>query len=318
MTTASAPGKIILFGEHAVVYGRPALAVPVAQVQATVEVSDAPGRQVWIEARDVGLATDLDELPEAHPLAVAVKSTYQAVIPLSNTPRTPGEIARGVRIHISSTVPIASGLGSGAAVSVALARALSTHLGHPLSDNEVNRIAYEAEKLHHGTSSGIDNTVVTYARPVYFVKGQPISTLNVGQPFTLVIGDTGVPAPTREPVGDVRRLWEADPAHWSEIFDEVRDIVAQARSAIEQGNIKRIGELMNANHALLQAMTVSSTQLDRLVATAQGAGALGAKLSGGGRGGNMIALVERGQASQVSAALRAAGGVRTIITEIRN
>lgn len=304
----SAPGKIILFGEHAVVYGRPALAVPVTQVHADVEVaaSDRPG--IWIDAPDIHLHSDLNSLPSDHPIA----SIIHNFLFLSRLSRFPN-----LNIHISSSIPVASGLGSGAAVTVALVRALSSHLDHPMTDEEVNAFAYEIEKLHHGTPSGIDNTVVTYAKPVYFVKGQPIETFKVGQSFTIVIGDTGISAPTKESVGDVRKLWEADKAKWESVFDEVSEIVRQARIRIESGEWKELGGLMNQNHALLQEMTVSSPKLDNLVEAARKAGALGAKLSGGGRGGNMIALVEISQAESVADSLMEAGAKNTIITQIK-
>jgi mevalonate kinase len=185
-----------------------------------------------------------------------------------------------------------------------------------MSGEEINAFAYEIEKLHHGTPSGIDNTVVTYAKPVYFIKGQPIETIKVGEPFTIVIGDTGISAPTRESVGDVRKRWEADQAKWEGLFDEVGKIAQEARAVIESGKWQALGELMNVNHTLLQEMTVSSPELDRLVSISIDAGALGAKMSGGGRGGNMIALVTPELAETVSSALLKAGARNTIVTQV--
>ncbi|MEW6284670.1 MAG: mevalonate kinase [Chloroflexota bacterium] len=307
MTTASAPGKIILFGEHAVVYGRPALAVPVTQVHADVNIaaSDRPG--IWIHAPGISLHSELNSLPSDHPIAAVIHNFFFLA---RVSPFPP------LKIHISSTIPVASGLGSGAAVTVALVRALAVHFNFPMTDEEVNAFAYEIEKIHHGTPSGIDNTVITYAKPVYFVRGQPIETFTVGQPFTLVIGDTGIPAPTKESVGDVRKLWEADKEKWEEVFDRIGRIVKEAREQIERGKWKELGGLMNDNHALLQQMTVSSPELDRLVEAARKAGALGAKLSGGGRGGNMIALVEPSDAEAVVRSLKEAGAKNTIVTQI--
>jgi mevalonate kinase len=304
---ASAPGKIILFGEHAVVYGRPALAVPVTQVHADVEVTDSSRAGIWINARDIGLHAELNSLPSDHPIAAVI---HNLLFSLGISPFPPLEI------KISSTIPVASGLGSGAAVSVALIRALSAFLAHPLPDEQINQFAYEIEKLHHGTPSGIDNTVVTYARPVYFMRGQPIETFKVGAPFTIVIADTGIAAPTKESVGDVRKLWEADKPRWEKVFDHIGEIANEARDAIESGKIKELGSLMNANHALLQSLTVSSPELDHLTEAARGSGASGAKLSGGGRGGNLIALVETDKAAHVAESLLSAGAKRTIVTEI--
>jgi mevalonate kinase len=221
-----------------------------------------------------------------------------------------------LHINISSTIPVAAGLGSGAAVSVALIRALAVHLAHPLTNDQVNEMVFEIEKLHHGTPSGIDNTVITYNKPVFFIKGRPIETFKVGRPFTIVIGDTGISAPTKESVGDVRALWQKDPDHFEGIFNEIGEIVLSARESIENGNPGLLGPLMDQNHFLLQKLTVSSPELDGLVRTARHAGALGAKLSGGGRGGNMIALAEQASAESVAQALLAAGARRTIITQV--
>jgi mevalonate kinase len=307
MSSASAPGKIILFGEHAVVYGRPALAVPVSQIRATVEVEAWPRPGVWIEAPDVGLASELAQLASDQPLAAAVRGVFSA-LGIASFP--------AIQIRISSSIPVASGLGSGAAVSVALIRALSAHLGQPLSDEQVSALAFEIEKLHHGTPSGIDNTVVTYARPVYFVKGQPPETFKVGAPFTVVIGDTGVAASTKAAVSDVRSLWQTAPGRWEDVFDQVGEIARQARAAIESGDVSALGPLMDANQVLLQRMSVSSPELERLLSAARAAGAQGAKLSGGGRGGNMIALVAKEKAPVVAEALQSAGAKRTIITRV--
>lgn len=288
-------------------YGRPALAVPVTQVHADVDVSDSARAGIWIKAPAVNLHAELNTLLSDHPVASAVNNLFF----LSHVSPFPD-----LEIKISSSIPVASGLGSGAAVTVALTRALAAHLNYSMTDEDVNAFTYEIEKLHHGTPSGIDNTVVTYASPVYFVKGQPIETFKAGEPFTIVIADTGRPAPTKESVRDVRKLWEADPKHWEKIFDEVADISFAARRVIEEGWVKMLGILMDENHAWLQQMTVSSPELDHLVEAARKAGALGAKMSGGGRGGNMIALVDPERAKHVSSALKEAGAKNTIITQI--
>ncbi len=186
MTSASASGKIILFGEHAVVYGRPALAVPVTQVHADVEVLDSSKDGIWINAPDINLHAKLNSLPPDHPLATVINKFFPH--PNSSHLRR-GKKGEGIEIKISSTIPVASGLGSGAAVSVALIRALSSHLSRPMTDEQINALAYEIEKIHHGRPSGIDNTVITYAKPVYFVKpplSLPPNSLNLG-------GDGGGP-----------------------------------------------------------------------------------------------------------------------------
>lgn len=309
--TSTAPGKIILFGEHAVVYGRPAIAAPVHQVQARAVVSAAPRRpagEVLIQAPDIGLESRLADLPDEHPLACALNSVFIAL----GVARQPA-----CTVRITSTIPVAAGMGSGAAVSVAILRALSAFLGSSLADERVSALAYEVEKLHHGTPSGIDNTVITYALPVYFVRGQPVQTLRLPRPFTLVIGDTGVASPTAIAVGDVRRAWQADPSKSEVMFDQVGQIALAARAAIEAGQVEALGPLMDENQAVLEQMGVSSPELERLIRAARGAGALGAKLSGGGRGGNMIALATDDTASQIGRALLESGAANAITTTIR-
>jgi len=131
-----------------------------------------------------------------------------------------------------------------------------------------------------------------------------------------VIGDTGVAASTKAAVSDVRQLWQTAPRHWEDVFDRVGKIARQARAAIESGDLSALGPLMDANQALLQIMSVSSPELERLLSAARAAGAQGAKLSGGGRGGNMIALAPKEKAPAVAEALLSAGAKRTIITQV--
>lgn len=304
---ASAPGKIILFGEHAVVYGRAALAVPVNEVRAEVEVTESKRRGIWIEAPDIDLQAELKSLPLDHPLAAVLHNLFFAlgIDPFPD-----------LTIRVASTIPVASGLGSGAAVTVALIRATSAALKKQITDEQISAWTLDIEKLHHGTPSGIDNTVITFDCPVFFVKGQPIEKLAVGKPFTVVIGDTGIPAPTKQSVADVRRLWEADPGRWNAVFDEIGRISLAARDAIETGEHEQLGKLMNENQERLQELTVSSEQLDRLVEAAREAGALGAKLSGGGRGGNMIALANPSAIDAVRQALRKSGARQVITTTV--
>ena len=201
-------------------------------------------------------------------------------------------------------------------MSVAIIRALAKYLEKSLTDEQVSALTYEIEKLYHGTPSGIDNSVVTYAKPVYFVKGQPIEILQVKKPFTIVIGDTGVPASTKESVRDVRVQQHKKPERYETLFAAIGSIANTARQLIENGMPESIGPLMDENHALLRNIKVSSPELDNLVEAARVAGALGAKMSGGGRGGNMIALVQPGKAGAVARSLKDAGATNTITTKI--
>lgn len=311
-TEASAPGKIILFGEHAVVYGQPAIAAPVTQVRAWARVSDAEGPGVYISAPDLDEEQWLEESDEEDALAAAVR-IVQKEARLESLPP--------LHIEVHSDIPIASGLGSGAATAAALIRALARHLGRvDLTDDErVSALTYEVEKIHHGTPSGIDNTVVALERTIYFVRRSPqnlIEPFPVSQPLSFLIADSGLRSSTRAVVGDVRRRWRAQPQHFDELFAGCGRIARNARAALEAGDQAAIGPLMNENQALLQRMTVSGPELDRLITVARQAGASGAKLSGAGRGGNIIVLIEDSNQEAVRGALLKAGAHRVMYTTL--
>ena len=310
MTLASAPGKAILLGEHAVVYGRPAIAIPVWEVAAQAEVLDDPGAPpgtVWLEAPAIELAGDLASLDPAHPLPRIVLDTLHAI----------GiEQPAALRLRVTSTIPIASGLGSGAAVSVAIARALSQHLGVPLDPSRISALAYAVERIHHGTPSGIDNTVVAYGQPVYFRRGEPPVPFRVGAALSLVLGDTGVPVSTAVAVGGVRERRRLHPETYEARFDAMGALVDKGRDCIEAGQPVELGNLMSRNHALLQEIGVSSPALDALVQAALEAGAWGAKLSGAGLGGTMLALAPPERQEAIRQALLCAGAVQTLATQV--
>ncbi|MEZ4863113.1 MAG: mevalonate kinase [Caldilineaceae bacterium] len=307
-TTATAPGKIILVGEHAVVYGRPAIAVPVWEqvAQATI-APGAAGAGCTIVAPDINRRIVLAAAGADEPLAVVTRLTL-AQLQVAENPDW--------QIEVRSQLPVASGLGSGAALSAALVRAIYSHCDHVIDVAQVSTLVYASERLYHGTPSGIDNTVIAYGMPVWFVKGQPPIIFTPGHSFTLAIADSGIRAPTKESVADVRRAWQRDPAQYEAWFDEIGALVQQARSAIEQGDLAELGQLFNQNHALLSKLDVSNAAIDRLVSAARQAGAWGAKVSGGGRGGNVIALIDPLHAAAITAALQAAGARNVIITTV--
>lgn len=309
MTLASASGKAILFGEHAVVYGQPAIAVPLSQIRTTVQVESLdPGTTgVLIDAPDISQSYWLHEAGRDDPLASAVRLTLDEL---------GMEAPVDVHLTIHSQLPIASGLGSSAAVSVAVIRALSAHLAKPLEVETISKIAYTVECIHHGTPSGIDNTVVAYEKPVYFVREHKPELIPISTPLNLVIGDTGVAISTTIPVSLLRERWEQDPGTYGKWFEEIGEIVIKARTILETGSIESLGALMDQNQILLEDMGLSSLELQRLIGAARESGALGAKLSGAGMGGIMLALVEPDSAQIVETALRKAGAKQVFITEV--
>ena len=302
MIERTACAKIILCGEHAVVYGRPAIALPLPQLRARAQIQATAG-PIEIVAPDVAAHFHLHDQPD-HPLSQIVSLTLAH---LNQQPAT----SHHFQLAITSDIAVASHLGSGAAVSVACARAVAAFCGVELTPADASALAYEVEKLHHGTPSGIDNTVIAYERPVWFVKGSPPQVLDLPQVLPLVIGDTGVSTPTKEPVGAVRAAWERDSTQLERQFDAIGGLVLAARRALQHHDLPALGIAMNDNHAALQGLGVSSAKLDDLCAAALAAGALGAKMSGGGRGGNMIALGRDAEhAAKLREALLSAGATR--------
>jgi len=308
--SATAPGKIILLGEHAVVYDRPAIAIPFNGVHAKAIVFAtpiAPTSQVRIEAQAIGLDQTLDQLEADHPFTIAIRGVMSALgihwLPACH-------------IRINSTIPMAAGMGSSAAVSIALSRAVSTFLGHPLADDLINDIAYQVEERLHGTPSGVDNTVICYARPVYFVRNQPIEFLKVHQQFDLLVADCGIAAATGPMVSEVSQRHGEHPDQFDQYFNQIAELVNEARHQLESGSYANLGPLLTANHQLLQSLGVSIPELDRLVEAALNAGAFGAKLTGGGGGGNMIALVDEAHVAAVTTALLANGAHKTWLATV--
>ena len=308
MALACAPGKVILFGEHAVVYGRPAVAVPVTEVKAQARIEPGPpGQGPVVHAPDLDLTVVLSQAAGDDPLAHIVRATLEAI---------KCDAEPDLSITVSSTVPVARGMGSGAAVSTAIVRALCAYLGRWLPSQAISDLVFQTEIIHHGTPSGIDNTVIAFEKPVYFIKDRVRDIFWVGEPFWLAIADTGIVSSTREVVGDLRDRYEADSDRYDPLFDRAGEIAAAARRSIEEGRPEELGSLMDQNQELLQAMDVSCPELDRLVAGARQGGALGAKLSGAGRGGNMIALVTEESQGPVEMMLRLAGATRVIVTRV--
>lgn len=312
MTVATAPGKIILFGEHAVVYGRSAIAAPVSKLRATAVIENSSRSDVELIAPQIQRKRTLQFAPDDDPIALALR-LFQQEAGLT--------FLANLIVTVRSDIPIASGMGSGAAITAAVLRAMAIHFQKPTlqQPETLSRLTFEVEKIHHGTPSGIDNTVVSYEMPLIFQRREPenlIDPFGVKRPFHFLIGMTGVASQTKAVVGDVRRQWEGNPQRFESLFDQCDKIATEARHALEAGDRETVGRLMNENHRVLQQMTVSSPELDALTTAATDAGALGAKLSGAGRGGNMIALVQSEKASAVHQALLKAGAMAVYKTNL--
>lgn len=306
--TASAPAKTILFGEHFVVYGEPAIVLAIdKRVQASVELR--ADQRIYINSLDLGFSGFFIEesfqpehgCQEAQKKLEPVRVAIQRVLDRS-------ERGSGVSVEIRSSIPMAAGLGSSAAVAAAVVFAVSQLLDVELSRDEVFHIVYEAERFVHGTPSGIDPAVSTHGGVLLFRKDRGFTPLYVKQDLPLVIGDTGVKRFTGELVAMVRKRRKRYPSIFDSIMKTGGEITLRAVEALENRDLRTLGELMNINHALLCAIGVSSEPLERLVDAARKAGALGAKLTGAGGGGCMIALCLPEKTKPVGEAIERAGG----------
>ena len=303
-------GKIILLGEHSVVYGRHAIAAPIGLAIRADVTRQESGRELVIARWD----TDASYDPTGAGLAEQVTALIAERLGLAG---------KGMRVDVFPDLPRASGLGASAALAVSIIRAMAHRFGQPISDSEVSNLAFDCERIVHGTPSGIDNTVATFGRAILFRNADTASNAAAPEtvdivtpsPIPVVIGLTGVRSLTSHTVGVVRAAWQKNPARCEAIFSQIDELVLAGVGALRRGDIEELGELMNINHGLLGALQVSSPELETLVGVARRAGALGAKLTGGGGGGAMIAVTEPGAAESVSSAMSQAG-FTTYLTEI--
>lgn len=274
-------GKTILFNEHFVVYGIPAIVSAIGKYTiAKVTPYDKSG----INLVDNRSATPQYKEEKREQQQESLRRIVEKMkLDFSK---------EGVHIDLGGSLYAASGIGASAASCVAIVRALSEYYQLFLSDEDINEIAYEGEKGYHGTPSGIDNTASTFGGLIWFEKNNPnvVERISVNNPVEIVIGNTGKVANTTAAVTGVRERREKTPMKYQEIFNRAENIAYLAKRAFIDEDLHEIGKLMNENHKLLQQIEVSSKELDFMVKLARDSGAYGAKLTGGGLGGNMIAL----------------------------
>ena len=275
-------GKVILFNEHFVVYGIPAVASAIgAKTTALVERKSGSGYELKDERAETPgyKAEKLEQQKES--LEIMLK--FMKIDMQHNH----------YVITLGGDLIAASGVGASAASCAAIARAFSQELGLDFSDEKVNEVAYEGEKGYHGTPSGIDNTAATYGGLIWYRRegsAQLMERMRLRKPIEIVMGNTGKVADTRVVVAGVKERKEKEPEKYGRIFQEADQLVRNARKQLEAFDLEKVGACMNENHRLLQEIGVSSPELDTLVKLARDAGAVGAKLTGTGRGGYMVAL----------------------------
>jgi mevalonate kinase len=294
-------GKVILLGEHFVVYGLPGIASGVSDTTEAVVEEGAKGLEF------------IDNRPETEGYKKTKKEEIEKSLKLIldfmkiDIKKTP------VKITLSGNLLCTSGIGASAAMATSIARAFSDYFGLNLNDEQINRISYEGEKGAAGTPSGIDNTCATFGGLLWFQKnleGGPntIELIKIRKPVEIVLGNTGLSSVTSEVVADVRRANEANPAKFRKVFSDYVNTVKEARVALEGYDIKKLGLLMDKNQELLREIGVSCGEIEKIIGTAKKNGALGAKITGTGRGGYVIALTPgKSLQDKVAKAIKKAG-----------
>lgn len=307
-SSASASAKLILLGEHAVVYGHPAIAIPFSDLRTRVSVEAnilADPGSLRVISQDTGMDMLLSEMGKDEPIKQMIILLLEFLG--IKTPPT-------CTLRINSDIPLGAGFGSSAALAVAIMRALSAFLGHPLVEKELDTLAYQSDQFIHGRLSGIDTTVIAWEEAIYYQRGHSVSHLKPLNTLHFVVADSGTRTPTAQSIAYLAKRLEREELETKNTFLAIEKQVKIAKRAMRIGDRYMLGEAMNANQTYLADLGLSCPSLGTLVAAARDAGALGAKLTGGGQGGAMIALAEESAIPKVAKALKDAGATQVWTT----
>ena len=263
-------GKVILFGEHFVVYGVPALALGISN-KAIVEITKSDSLEYASDTPGT--------IPE-----LTTKAIQNVLVAMN--------IKDAFQVHLKGDLPTFGGLGSSAAFCVAIARAFDKYYELNLRNEQINAYAYEGEKAFHGNPSGVDNAIATYGGAIKFIRGKGHEQIKIGASIHFVIGITGVSSPTAKMVAEVKKFKEEEPEQFQNLCDQAGEIIKKGEKALANVDLELIGELMNENQFLLRAIGVSIEQNEAIIKAALSAGALGAKVTGGGGGGTCLCLAK--------------------------
>jgi mevalonate kinase len=287
MTKGKGFGKVILFGEHFVVYGLPGIASGIDKYVEVDAEKIKDSKELVFDDKIFKEKFSMTEQPE-HIKSKLFHAMFDDELDITK---------EGVKLLINGTATPGGGMGYSAALSVAMARAMSDFSGSDWKDDKVNSVAYKGECVSHGTPSGIDNTCATYGTLVWFeknMKGGPnnVKPFKCGKTLFLVVADTGVKHDTKEAVASVRKRKEENEEEFKKYFSDAKKIVTEAKKELQFGGIKQIGKLMNDNQELLRKIGVSCKEAEEIIKIAEYENSIGAKVTGAGCGGNVIILCE--------------------------
>jgi len=312
---AAAPGKVILAGEHFVVYGEPAIVMAV-DCFANVIVEHRHDKCFYIKS-DLGFSGFYSKERfkpesggiEARTLLEPIRISAQAAIDRINNPT-------GLNITIKSEIPVAAGLGSSGALAVATVAAVGKLFNVNFTNEELFNLSFRAERFVHKKPSGVDQAIAINGGLIVFQKEKGVTPLNVISEIPIVIGNTGEPRKTGDLVNAVKKRRERFPQILASLIKAAGQLTTDAIKALKSCDLERLGELMSINHGLLVSIGVANKTLDKYVHAALEAGALGAKLTGAGGGGCMVALTTLNNSENIADAIRKVGGEPIIAKKI--
>lgn len=309
--TASAPGKAILFGEHAVVYGKPAIAMAINR-RAYVKVSKNVDNEIYVNIRDLEISGCID----LENNDIISDSPKKGILKYVLTSLKKIHDGSGLNICIDVNIPIGGGLGSSAAVTVATIAAVAKYNNIDLKDLEIAKYAHEVELEVQKSASPLDTTVSTYGGLIYLGKdAKDIIQLDIDYDIPVVIGYTATRGNTGKLVEGVRKKRELYPEIINPVIDSIESVVEEAKDAIISNDKRRIIELMNINHGLLDALGVNTRELSNMVYTARNAGKCGSKITGAGGGGSIIAYCPDGTEEVISAIMEIENAMKADISK---
>jgi len=301
---SSAPGKMILFGEHSVVYGKTAVVLAIDR-RAKVFAEKRSDKKIFIDADNLGFSGYFEDDVYYPVRGKAWRGRNLAALNVSAR-KTLDYIGIdvGANLKVRSMIPIAVGLGSSAAICVATVSAIERLHDSGLKPEEISKLAFEGETVIHGKPSGVDNNVSTFGGVMSYDKENGIKRHKLSHNIPFIIGNTNKKRSTKRMVENVAALRERNLKEFEKILDSMGIIADEGLSALLKADIYRIGDLMNFNHGLLSALGVSTMKLEILCHTSRNNGALGAKLTGAGGGGCMIAISEDSAIPNIERAIR--------------
>lgn len=278
--TGVAQSKLILVGEHAVVHGQPAIAIPFPLIGVESHVERAVG------------GVFLDSSLYRGPVDKAPKSLNGVVQTIKQTLKMLHVPPKDLLIRIQSSIPPGKGLGSSASVAIAIAKSLFSYVNQQYTNDQLLYLANVSETYAHGAPSGIDPLTITSESPIWYRKNAPIDYIKPNGEFYFVVADSGQEADTKTAVQTVRRLLQETPQIIQEKMERIGEITYEVREALEKSSLSALGVLLDEAQRNLDAIGVSNDMLNKLIRFVKDEGALGAKLTGAGNGGCIIALAQ--------------------------